>query len=86
MSIKKLKSGQFGYMSDLVIGQKARVTKIQTLNPAFKRKLLDMGITRGTVVIVKKISPLGDPIDILIRGYELCLRKDDLQMIGVVVV
>lgn len=73
-------------LSELQIGQKAKVVSLATEDPALKRRLLDMGITRGAVVEIKKISPLGDPINILIRGYELCLRRDDLKLIGVSVV
>lgn len=74
------------YLSDLNVGMKARIKKIDTPNPILKRRLLEMGITRGTEVEIKKVSPLGDPVDILIRGYELCLRKKDLKMIGVEVI
>ena len=80
------KQKQMYYLGDLSVGTKARITKINTLNPALKRRLLDMGITRGTEVVVKKVSPLGDPVDILIRGYELCLRKEDLKAIGVEII
>lgn len=73
-------------LSELQIGQKAKVVSLATEDPALKRRLLDMGITRGAIVEIKKISPLGDPINILIRGYELCLRRDDLKLIGVSVV
>lgn len=86
MAKKKLSVGDSGYLDDLVIGQKAIVTKIDTQNLVFKRRLLDMGITRGTEVAIKKVSPLGDPVDIFLRGYELCLRREDLKMIGVNVV
>lgn len=85
MSGKKNKEDST-YMSDLVLGQKAKITKIETSNKVLKRKFLDMGITRGTTASIKKISPLGDPVDIQIRGYELCLRKEDLKMIGVEVI
>lgn len=86
MAKKKLTVGEVGYLNDLEIGQKAKITSLNTPNQIFKRRLLDMGITRGTLVTIKKVSPLGDPVDILIRGYELCLRRDDLKMIGVEVV
>lgn len=82
----KIEESQVEYLSDLKIGQKAKVTKLYTSNPVLKRRLLDMGITRGAIVSIKKVSPLGDPVDILIRGYELCLRREDLKMIGVSVV
>ncbi len=86
MANKRLFKGDFGSLDQLVIGQKALVTKLDTPNPALKRRLLDMGITTGAKLEVKKIAPLGDPVDILIRGYELCLRIDDMKMIGVSVI
>ncbi|MCK9472049.1 MAG: ferrous iron transport protein A [Bacilli bacterium] len=86
MAKKKLDIGDLGCLNDLVIGQKAIVTNIGAPNNIFKRRLLDMGITKGAKVVIKKVSPLGDPVDILVRGYELCLRRDDLKMIGVEVV
>ncbi|MEG2295294.1 MAG: ferrous iron transport protein A [Oscillospiraceae bacterium] len=57
-------------------GQKAIVIKI-TLQGALKRRLIDMGITPGTSLTLRKMAPLGDPIEIKIRGYALTLRKDD---------
>lgn len=70
-------------LSDLKVGQKGRVLQIKITNKQIKRHLLDMGITRGTVVEIKKIAPMGDPIDIKLRDYELCIRKADLQQIEV---
>ena len=86
MAKKKLKIGDFGCLDQLIIGQNAIVTNIGSSNQIFRRRLLDMGITKGTKVTIKKVSPLGDPIDILVRGYELCLRRDDLKTIKVEVV
>ena len=51
---------------------------------AVKRRIMDMGITRGTEVYVRKVAPLGDPIEVTVRGYELSLRKGDAEMIEVV--
>lgn len=70
-------------MSDLYKGQKGRVLGIHMTSPELRRRLLDMGITKGTEFEIKKISPLGDPIDIVIRGYELCLRKSSMEQIEV---
>lgn len=70
-------------VSELKVGQKGRVLQIKITNKQIKRHLLDMGITRGTVVEIKKIAPMGDPIDIKLRDYELCIRKADLQQIEV---
>ena len=70
-------------LSDLKIGQKGRVLRIEETNRVIKRHLLDMGVTKGVVITVKKIAPMGDPIDISLRDYELCIRKEDLTKIKV---
>ncbi len=77
------KSGEKCNLSDLKIGQKAKVIKLNEDNKAIRRHLLDMGITRGTKITIKKIAPMGDPIDISLRDYELCIRKEDLRKIEV---
>jgi len=48
---------------------------------AVKRRIMDMGITKGTTIYVRKVAPLGDPVEITVRGYELSLRKDDAEMV-----
>lgn len=73
-------------LSDLKIGQRAKVLKLNETNKEIRRHLLDMGITIGTLVTVKKIAPMGDPIDIKLRDYELCICKADLSKIEVEVV
>ena len=70
-------------MSDLVVVQKAQVLKLNEDDKAIRRHLLDMGVTRGVEIIIKKIAPMGDPIDISLRDYELCIRKEDLSKIEV---
>lgn len=70
-------------LSDLKVGQKGKVLQINIADKQIRRHLLDMGITRGTVVEIKKIAPMGDPIDIRLRDYELCIRKADLQHIQI---
>ena len=50
---------------------------------AVKRRIMDMGITRGTEIYVRKVAPLGDPVEVTVRGYELSLRKEDAQMVEV---
>ncbi|MDD3999725.1 MAG: FeoA family protein [Bacilli bacterium] len=70
-------------MSDLEKGQKGIVKGVHVRSPELRRRLFDMGITRGAEFEIKKISPLGDPIDIIIRGYELCLRKSCMEEIEV---
>lgn len=68
-------------ISDLKIGQKAKILRINIISKDIRRHLLDMGLTVGTIVEIKKIAPTGDPIDIKLRDYELCVRKDDLSKI-----
>lgn len=67
-------------LKDVVCGQKVIVTAIKG-EGAIKRRIMDMGITKGIEVIVRKVAPLGDPIEITVRGYELSLRKADAEMI-----
>ena len=84
MARKKVyKKQDLATMANLIRGQKARVTKLNTKDKALRRRLLDMGITEGVQIKVKRIAPLGDPYDIELRGYELCLRKNDLRLIDV---
>lgn len=78
--------GETCSLSELKIGQTAVVKNINIANKDVKRHLLDMGLTKGTSVSIKKIAPMGDPIDILLRGYELAIRKVDLKQIEVEVI
>lgn len=78
--------GETCSLAELKIGQTAVVKSINIKNKDVKRHLLDMGLTKGTRVIIKKIAPMGDPIDILLRGYELAIRKADLKQIEVEVI
>ena len=73
-------------LSELKVGQKAKVLKLNIEDKQIKRHLLDMGITRGVIVKVKKIAPMGDPIDLELRDYELCIRKADLTQIDAEVI
>ena len=73
-------------LSQLKIGQEAIITKINIKDKKIKRHLLDMGLTCGTKVKVKKMAPTGDPIDIELRGYELCISKNELKQIEVEVI
>jgi ferrous iron transport protein A len=59
---------------------------MQSDNPSLRRRLLDMGITNGVVLTVKKIAPFGDPIDLALRGYELCVRRKDVEGIEIEVI
>ena len=83
MKKKLLKKGDKTHLSDLKIGQRAKVLGIHMDKPDIRRHLLDMGITRGTEILIKKIAPLGDPVDIELRGYELCIRKEEMKNIDV---
>ena len=64
------------------VGQTVRVAKLEGAG-AVKRRIMDMGITKGESIFVRKVAPLGDPIEITVRGYELSLRKADGEMIQV---
>ena len=70
-------------LRDAAIGETVSVRKLNGAG-AIKRRLMDMGITRGTEVYVRKFAPLGDPIEIMVRGYELSLRCEDAGMIEVI--
>ena len=69
-------------LRDLNIGESAVVVKLHG-EGALKRRIMDMGVTKGAEVYVRKVAPLGDPIEITVRGYELSVRKADAQMIEV---
>lgn len=69
-------------LKDVKVGQSARVVKLHG-EGAVKRRIMDMGITKGVEVSVRKVAPLGDPVEITVRGYELSLRKADAEMIEV---
>lgn len=69
-------------LRDVGIGQTATVVKLHG-EGAVKRRIMDMGITRHTEVYVRKVAPLGDPIEITVRNYELSIRKADAEMIEV---
>ena len=64
------------------IGQTVTVVKLHGEGPV-KRRIMDMGITRGTAVFVRKVAPLGDPMEVMVRGYELSLGKADTEMIEI---
>ena len=69
-------------LGDAKVGSTVVVTKIEG-DSAYKRRIMDMGITKGIPVYIRKVAPLGDPVEVTIRGYELSLRKDDAQMVEV---
>lgn len=67
-------------LRDVSVGQTVKVTRLNGDGPV-KRRIMDMGITKGVEVYVRKVAPLGDPVEITVRGYELSLRKADAEMI-----
>ena len=69
-------------LRDAAVGSTVVVSKI-TGDPAYKRRIMDMGITKGVEIYVRKVAPLGDPMEVTVRGYELSVRKADAQMIDV---
>lgn len=69
-------------LKDTVIGQTVKVKKLSGEGPV-KRRIMDMGITKGVEIYVRKVAPLGDPVEITVRGYELSIRKADAEMIEV---
>lgn len=73
-------------LSKLNVGQKAKIISLNVQNKEIRRHLLDMGLTRGTKIEVRKKAPMGDPIDIKLRDYELCISKSDLSQIEVEVI
>lgn len=69
-------------LKDIAPGGTARIVKLNGQGPV-KRRLMEMGLTKGAEVAVRKVAPLGDPIEITVRGYELSLRKDEAAAIDV---
>ncbi len=69
-------------LKELKVGQTAKVKKLGGVG-AVKRRIMDMGITKGAEVYVRKVAPLGDPIEVTVRGYELSIRKADADLIEV---
>ena len=69
-------------LGDAKVGSTVVVTKIEG-DSAYKRRIMDMGITKGSELYIRKVAPLGDPVEITVRGYELLVRKDDAQCVQV---
>ena len=69
-------------LKDAKIGQTVKVKKING-EGAIKRRIMDMGITKGVEIYIRKVAPLGDPVEITVRGYELSLRKADAEIVEV---
>ena len=69
-------------LKELKVGKKARVVKLHG-EGAVRRRLMDMGLTRGPEVTVRRVAPFGDPIELTLRGYELSLRRADAEMVEI---
>ena len=69
-------------LKEVAVGQTLTVNKLCGAGPV-KRRIMDMGITKGVEVYVRKVAPLGDPVEVTVRGYELSLRRADAEMIEV---
>lgn len=67
-------------LKDAKIGETVKVVKLHG-EGAVKRRIMDMGITRNVTIYIRKVAPLGDPVEVTVRGYELSLRRDDAEMI-----
>lgn len=67
-------------LKDVQVGASARIVRINGEGPV-KRRIMDMGLTKGTEVTVRKIAPLGDPLELTVRGYELSIRKEEAAQI-----
>ena len=69
-------------LKDVKVGQRATVARLHG-EGALKRRIMDMGITKGVEIFVRKVAPLGDPMELNVRGYELSVRKADAEMVEV---
>ena len=76
------KEGVMRTLSQVKVGETARVVKLHG-EGALKRRIMDMGITKGVELYIRKVAPLGDPMEIAVRGYELSLRRADAEMVEV---
>ena len=69
-------------LGEAKVGSTVTVTKIEG-DGAYKRRIMDMGITKGSEIYIRKVAPLGDPVELTVRGYELSVRKNDAQCVQV---
>ncbi|OLR56432.1 iron transporter FeoA [Hornefia porci] len=69
-------------LKDVKVGETVRITRINGVGPT-RRRIMDMGLTKGTEVFVRKVAPLGDPVELTVRGYELSVRKAEAEIIEV---
>lgn len=70
------------YLNEVPIGNTVRIEKLEGLGPV-KRRMMDMGLTKGTEITIRKVAPLGDPLEIIVRGYSLSIRKAEAKCIVV---
>lgn len=82
MHIKNRENGSMKTLRDAKVGESVRVVKLHG-EGAVKRRIMDMGLTKNVDVYVRKVAPLGDPVEITVRGYELSLRRGDAEMIEI---
>jgi ferrous iron transport protein A len=82
IQIKKERRSLMKTLKETACGETVRVKKLTGEGPV-KRRIMDMGITKGVDIFVRKVAPLGDPVEVTVRGYELSLRKADAEMIEV---
>ncbi len=69
-------------LKEVKVGETVEVRKLHG-SGAIKRRFMDMGITKGTKIYIRKVAPLGDPVEVTVRGYELSLRREDAEMVEV---
>lgn len=69
-------------LKDIAVGKKVKVKRLNG-EGALRRRIMDMGITKGTEILIRKVAPLGDPMELRVRGYELSLRRADAEMIEI---
>jgi len=82
IKINKRKGDRTMTLGEAKVGSTVVVTKIEG-DGAYKRRIMDMGITKGSEIYIRKVAPLGDPVEITVRGYELSIRKADAEIIEV---
>ena len=82
LNVLEQESRQAKNLRQVKCGERVTVSRLEGCS-AVKRRIMDMGITKGTEIFVRKVAPLGDPIEVTVRGYELSLRKADAEMIQV---
>ena len=70
-------------LKDAKVGETVTVKKLVAEDGALKRRVMDMGITKGSELYIRKVAPLGDPVEITVRGYELTLRRNDAEIIEI---